>query len=190
MSYFTQVGDNHLNINHVLAQQPTTLEIMQLFQSMPSLTSIKIHTMWDMVNWKQAFEAAPGIRTFVCYTVDDKLLDVVCMTLPQLENIDISRNNNLTDLYPLVRCAKLETLNIAECNNVTNFAFLKSCTELKTLNMSSTNVSNLDFVSSCKLEYLDIDGCRSISNLDVLKTNGLIALDLPFMRLQGKFGRP
>ncbi|XP_027340361.1 TMV resistance protein N-like [Abrus precatorius] len=88
--------------------------------------------------------------------------------VPKLERLDLSGCTDLLQLHPSIGLLeKLAFLSLRNCSNLesVNFGSVSNLCSLRVLHLSGcTKLENTpDFASAINLEYLDIDGCTSLS---------------------------
>ncbi|KAL2331603.1 hypothetical protein Fmac_019184 [Flemingia macrophylla] len=91
--------------------------------------------------------------------------------IPKLERLDLSGCTSLTKVHPLIGLLEnLVFLSLRNCRNLIDIYFGKesSLRSLKVMHLSGCTKLEItpDFKSAAYLEYLDIDGCISLSSVD------------------------
>ncbi|XP_029130869.1 disease resistance protein RPP2A isoform X2 [Cajanus cajan] len=91
--------------------------------------------------------------------------------IPKLERLDLSGCTSLSEVHPTIGLLeKLAFLSLRNCNNLVSINFDKksNLSSLRVLHLSGcTKLKNTpDFTSATNLEYLDIDGCTSLTLID------------------------
>ncbi|CAL8074277.1 unnamed protein product [Prunus armeniaca] len=192
------VGVEFYGYNHVNGAATSTKKKETLF---PALKSLTIHYCPALIKWKE-LPTDEKVAVFPC--LEDLTisycdsLEFVPITLgkgmPCLRKLQIQNCNKLSSLpTSLEYCISLQELVIWCCDGLTSLpSGLQSCTSLKKLrilscdnliSLADLDVSRLQSLSSLhifncgKLNYLPIEGLRSLTRLESMKI-GLFSEEL------------
>lgn len=99
-------------------------------------------------------------------------IDWIWGSLDDLEVLDISEMEKLTDFSILRRCCRLHTLNLSNCSRVFDLAPLAHCPALTALDLSfCTQLKKIEALGAClRLRNLDLSGCRKLTELSALSS--------------------
>jgi len=103
----------------------------------------------------------------ICRAGDKRLTDKILISIakyfPDLEILNISWNNNITDAG-IINFTNLKSLNAGICKNITDFG-LKYMEQLETLHLqSNNNITGVYFPKMKLLKELDISCCNKINS--------------------------
>ena len=110
-----------------------------------------------------------------CSSVDNTVLYYVSRNCPQLQHLDVSYSERLTDtaLTDIAACTTLVSLNVSACPYLTDGGFrvlLLRCVRLQILDVSKCNVTDKFLqllLPKCNLQTLKLAECREITDAGI-----------------------
>jgi len=168
---FTALEELEIEIDRVeKRKESSNVDDLTCLGSLPSLRSLKIAN--------EAGYDQKGLR----------LKSLKGLIAPKLESISCS-NVGLVDISALLSCPELMYVDLSGNNNLSDLTPVSGATKLEKLMINGTGVSDLEFLKKClNISEINLYGCEKLRSLNGLRSPSLEALELPELNLDDLSG--
>jgi len=135
-----------------------------------SVYSTKISREKELRNWWESLSYG-WTRIFKSYVDDEEITDQTLIDIASIDSLDLSGNQVILDLKPLVALRDLKFLNVSD-TKIEDLNALRFAMKLEQLDVSNTNtkdVSALKYLEKLQVLDLSITPVQDISSLSYLE---------------------